>query len=72
MKKIIAFERGWRDATSIEDSYQYIEVDLDTCEISTEGLLFKDYLPNLDRLNHEQFNVNDLINLFHQTGWILA
>jgi len=72
MKLTISFNKGYADAISLEDSLQFIEIDLTTLErTESSEVLFEDDVPDLGYLKSDYYTVDDLINTFKHKGWRL-
>ena len=66
----IWFERGWTDATDLEDSYQQISVDPDTYELGDlSSVTFQFDIPQYEPSDIK--TKSDLIDIFESKGWEL-
>jgi hypothetical protein len=66
----IWFERGWTDATDLEDSYQQISVDPDTYELGDlSNVTFQCDIPQYELSDIK--TKSDLIDIFESKGWEL-
>ena len=69
-QEILYFERGWADATSLEESYQCVGIHPITLEIiDKEELIFLGDIPDL---SYGIDNLNDVIHRFNSKGWELV
>ena len=73
MELTIDYEKGYSDATQLEDTYQWIKIDLTTLVVIDKDLIFESDIPELSHLKRfNNLNVNDLHSYLNSKGWRLC